>query len=292
MAEGIIIKALSGFYYVADGGEIISCRAKGRFRLDSTSPLVGDHVAFTRNSESAGVVDAILPRKNAFIRPAVANIDALVFVASAAKPVTDPYLIDRVSVIADRASCETIVCINKCDLRDPEELSTIYQKCGFPTVCTSAVTGEGVDQLRRLMQGKVCAFAGDSGIGKSSLLNCLIPGLALETTEISEKLGRGRHTTRHIEFYPLDEETFLADTPGFASFEVQMVDHIEPEELQFHFREFAPFLGGCRFDDCRHLSEPECAVREAVQKGEIPFTRHESYKRLYDLIKTQSRTYN
>ena len=292
MAEGIIIKALSGFYYVSDGRETVSCRAKGRFRLDSTSPLVGDHVTYTRVSESAGVVDAILPRKNSFIRPAVANIDALVFVASAAKPVTDPYLIDRVSVIADRASCETIVCINKCDLRDPEDLSAIYRKCGFPTVCTSAATGEGVDQLRTLMKGKVCVFAGDSGIGKSSLLNCLIPGLSLETSEISEKLGRGRHTTRHIAFYPLDEETFLADTPGFASFEVQMVDHIEPEELPFHFREFAPYLGACRFDDCRHLAEPGCAVTEAVRTGEIPTTRLESYKRLYDLIRTQSRTYN
>lgn len=292
MAEGIIMKALSGFYYVSDGDTIVSCRAKGRFRFDSTSPLAGDHVVYTRISESEGVVDAILPRRNSFIRPAVANLDALVFVASAAKPVTDPYLIDRVSVIADRASCETIVCINKCDLRDPEELSAIYRKCGFPTVCTSAATGEGVDQLRRLMQGKVCALAGDSGIGKSSLLNCLIPGLTLETGGISEKLGRGRHTTRHIQFYPLDGETFLADTPGFASFEVQMVDQIEPEQLQYHFREFLPFLGGCRFDDCRHLAEPGCSVTEAVRRGEIPVTRHESYKRLYDLVKTQSRTYN
>ena len=291
MAEGIIIKALSGFYYVADGEKLISCRAKGRFRHVSTSPLVGDHVTYSTVSDSSGVIEAIATRRNSFIRPAVANIDCMVFVASAAKPVTDPFLIDRVSVIADRASCETIVCINKCDLRDPEELSGIYTKCGFPTVCTSALTGEGVDNLRALMRGKVCALAGDSGIGKSSLINKLVPGLTLGTGEISDKLGRGRHTTRHVEFFPLDGETFVADTPGFASFEVQMVDNIEPEELQYHFRDFVPYLGSCRFDDCRHLAEPGCAILAAVASGELPRSRHESYKKLYEVLKVQSKTY-
>ena len=291
MAEGIIIKALSGFYYVSDGAKLISCRAKGRFRHVSTSPLVGDHVTYSVTSDSSGVIESIAPRRNSFIRPAVANIDCMIFVASVAKPVTDPYLIDRVSVIADRASCETIVCINKCDLRDPEELSGIYTKCGFSTVCTSALTGEGVENLRTLMQGKVCALAGDSGIGKSSLINKLLPGLSLGTGEISDKLGRGRHTTRHVEFFPLDEETYVADTPGFASFEVQMVDSIEPEDLQYHFRDFTPYLGSCRFDDCRHLAEPGCAVLAAVASGELPPSRHESYKKLYEVLKTQSKIY-
>ncbi len=291
MADGIIVKAMSGFYYVSNGTKLVSCRAKGRFRHLSTSPLVGDYVSYTPISDFTGVIDAIAPRRNSFIRPAVANIDSIVFVASAAKPVTDPYLIDRVSVIADRASCETIVCINKCDVSDPEELSAIYKKSGFPTVCTSARTGDGVEKLHMLIQGKVCALVGDSGIGKSSLINKLVPGLCLGTGEISDKLGRGKHTTRHVEFFPLDEETYVADTPGFASFEVQMVDSIEPDNLQYHFRDFEPYLGSCRFDDCMHLTEPGCAVLDAVIMGELPHSRHESYKKLYELLKTQSKSY-
>lgn len=289
MAEGIILKALSGFYYVSDGTKVISCRAKGRFRHDLTSPLVGDHVSYTPVSDSSGIIDSVAPRRNAFIRPAVANIDCMVFVASAAKPITDPYLIDRVTVIADHANCETVVCVNKCDLGDPEELSEIYLRCGFPTVCTSAETGEGIDRLRAMLQGKICAMTGNSGIGKSSILNRMVPGLSLETAEISEKLGRGKHTTRHVELFALDEHTFVADTPGFASFEVQMVDSIEPEQLQFHFQEFAPYLGSCRFDDCRHLSEPGCAILESVHSGVLPPTRHESYRKLYDLLKGQKK---
>lgn len=291
MAEGIIIKALSGFYYVSDGSEVVSCRAKGRFRHVSTSPLVGDRVAYTPMPDSSGVIERILPRRNSFVRPAVANIDCLVFVASAARPVTDPFLIDRISVIADHASCETIVCINKCDISDPGPLSAVYSGAGFPTVCTSAVTGEGVDGLYDLIRGKVCALAGDSGIGKSSLLNSLSPHLSLGTGEISDKLGRGRHTTRHVEFFPLEDQTFVADTPGFASFEVRMVDKIEPEQLQVHFRDFEPYLGSCRFDDCRHIAEPGCAVLAAVAAGEIAPSRHESYKKLYDILKAQSRVY-
>ena len=289
MGEGTIIKALCGFYTVADGSRRITCKAKGRFRHVSTSPLVGDHVTYSLQPDATGTIDAIAPRKNSFIRPAVANIDAMVYIAGAAKPVTDPFLIDRFSVIARHADCEMIVCLNKCDLVSADELFAIYSRSGFPTVCTSAATGEGIETLRSMIQGKICAFAGNSGIGKSSILNCLVPDLALKTDEISEKLGRGKHTTRHVEFFPLDDTTFVADTPGFASFEVQMVDDIEAEQLQFCFPDFEPYFGSCRFQDCRHLNEPDCAISSAVRTGALAPTRYESYKRLYDLIKTQSR---
>ncbi len=284
MAEGTIIKALSGFYTVEDSGKQFRCRAKGKFRHDGSSPLVGDRVEYTALSDSEGVVNTILPRKNSFIRPAVANIDAMVFIASGALPVTDPFLIDRVSAIAEKSSCECIICFNKIDLSPVDELYHTYRSIGFPVIRTSAETGEGIEELRTLLSGKICVFTGNSGVGKSSLLNALIPELSLETAAVSEKLGRGKHTTRHVEFFPLDENTFIADTPGFASFEVEMIDHIEPEQLQYCFPEFSPYIGQCRFLDCRHLNEPDCAVIQALKDGQIPASRHDSYRRLYEIL--------
>lgn len=284
MGEGTIIKALSGFYTVEDSGRQIRCRAKGKFRHDGSSPLVGDRVEYTPISDSEGVVSVILPRKNSFIRPAVANIDAMVFVASGALPVTDPFLIDRVSAIAERSGCECVVCFNKSDLSPADSLYETYRSIGFTAVRTSAETGEGIDELRSAISGKVCVFTGNSGVGKTSLLNALVPGLSLETAAVSEKLGRGRHTTRHVEIFPIDGNTFIADTPGFASFEVEMIDHIEPEQLQYCFPEFAPLLGECRFQDCRHLNEPDCAVLQARKTGRIPASRHDSYRRLYEIL--------
>ena len=283
--EGVIIKALSGFYYVWDGEKTVACKAKGRFRHDGASPLVGDRIEYALTPEGTGVVGKILERKNWFIRPNVANVDALAFVACAAKPVTDPYLIDRVSVIAEHAGCETVVVLNKCDLDPADALYETYRKAGFPVVRTSAETGEGIAELRELLRGKITAFTGNSGAGKSSLLNCLSPGLSLETAEISDKLGRGKHTTRHIEIFALGGDTFVADTPGFASFEVDMVSDITAEELETRFPDFVPYLGQCRFNDCRHLSEPDCALRAAVASGAVAETRHESYARLYDIIR-------
>lgn len=283
MREGIIVKALSGFYTVQTGEGPLVCKARGRFRLDGTSPLVGDRVSCQVGKDGSGRVDHVHERKNWFIRPAVANIDALVFVASNVNPVTDPFLVDRVSVIAADAGCQLIVCVNKTDLDRGEELSAIYTGAGFPVVCTSAETGEGIDRLRDLLKGKVCAFTGNSGVGKSSLLNRLIPEAAAETREVSEKLGRGKHTTRHVQLYPLGEDAYIADTPGFASFELQMMKVIPKEELQYDFPEFEPFLGQCRFQDCAHLKEPGCAVTEAVRAGRIGKSRYRSYSRLYEL---------
>lgn len=282
MTEGVIIKALSGFYYVQCGEALISCKARGKFRLDGTSPLVGDRVLCSVEPNGSGRIDRVLERRNWFIRPAVANVDALVFVAANVNPVTDPFLIDRVSVIAAEAACELIVCVNKTDLDCGDSLQRIFTQAGFPVVATSAATKEGVETLRDLLRGKVSAFTGNSGVGKSSLLNVLLPGIALPTAEVSEKLGRGKHTTRHVELFRLEEGTYIADTPGFASFELEMMKPIPKERLQQDFRDFGPYLGRCRFLDCSHRAEPGCAVRAAVERGEIDQSRYRSYLRLYE----------
>ena len=281
MSEGLIRKALSGFYYVDDGQRVVSCRARGKHRRAKLTPLVGDRVRFTPLEDGSGALDEILPRKNAFCRPAVANIDLLVVVASQAVPVTDPFLIDRVAAIARSRGCETLICINKCDLEPGEELARIYEQAGFPTLRVSAETGEGVDALRRFLAGKVCAFTGNSGVGKSSLLNALEAEFDLPTGQVSEKLGRGRHTTRHVELFRLSCGALAADTPGFSSFDTDQMELARKEELQYAFREFGPYLGTCRFPDCAHVKEKGCAVLAAVQAGEISQTRHRSYVRLY-----------
>ena len=285
MSEGIIRKALSGFYYVDDGKRVYACRARGKHRHAGQSPLVGDRVRFTPLEDGAGALDEILPRKNEFYRPAVANIDLLVVVAAQAVPVTDPYLIDRVVAIAESRGCESLICVNKCDLASGEDLAQIYEKAGFQTICLSAQTGEGIEQLRRAIAGKVCAFTGNSGVGKSSLLNALEPDMDLATAQVSDKLGRGRHTTRHVELFRLGCGALAADTPGFSSFDVDHMELGRKEELQYAFREFAPYLGRCQFQDCAHLKEKGCAVLEAVAAGEIPKTRHQSYLRLYEEAK-------
>ncbi len=277
--EGVIFKALSGFYYVDCDGENVTCRARGKFRHEGLTPLVGDRVTVPLQGDGTGSVDAILPRKNEFQRPAVANIDLLVVVCSGAIPVTDPFLIDRVTAMAQRRNCDSVICFNKWDLEQPQELYETYRNAGFPTLRLSAETGEGVGELSRLIAGKVCAFTGNSGVGKSSILNVLEPGFSLQVGQVSQKLGRGRHTTRHVELFRLKNGAVVADTPGFSSFEEDGL--CPPEELQYAFREFAPHLGQCRFLDCAHVKEKGCAVLEALARGELAQSRHDSYIRLY-----------
>ena len=281
--DGTIVKALSGFYYVSCDEHVYECKARGKFRLDGTSPLVGDKVSFAIDQNGKGFIEKVFDRKNSFIRPAVANIDALVFVAANTNPVTDPFLIDRVSVIAEEAGCELIVCINKVDIDPADDLYAIYRGSGFTTVRTSAATGEGIPKLKAALKGKICAFTGNSGVGKSSILNSIVPEFNIEVAAVSNKLGRGKHTTRHIELYDIGDDTFIADTPGFASFDIEMMQTIDKQELQHDFREFKEYLGSCRFNDCAHLKEPGCAVTEALQRGEILQSRYQSYKRLYEL---------
>ena len=287
MTAGIIVKALSGFYYVESADGVIECKARGRFRLDGTSPLVGDHVLCSQDAEGKGRIERVEPRRNWFIRPAVANIDTLVFIAAGTNPVTDPFLIDRVSVIAAESDCDLIVCVNKSDLDPADELFRIFHKAGFPVLRTSAETGEGVGELLELLRGRTCAFTGNSGVGKSSLLNFMLPGAEIETGEVSEKLGRGRHTTRHVQLYEIEKDTYVADTPGFASFDLEMMRSIAKEDLAEDFIDFRPYLGRCRFHDCAHLREPDCAVTAAVARGEIEESRYRSYTRLYELCAQQ-----
>ena len=283
MADGVISKALSGFYYVSYEGGLLECKARGRFRLDGTSPLVGDKVQCSLDQHGKGRIDKVEPRRNWFIRPAVANIDAMVFVAANTNPVTDPFLVDRVSVIAADADCQLILCINKADIDPGDQLYSTFTAAGFPVVRTSAETGQGMEELRAAIDGKICAFTGNSGVGKSSILNKLLPGAAIPTGEVSEKLGRGKHTTRHVELYSLGGGTYVADTPGFASFDVEMMNPIPKEQLQYDFIDFEPYLGRCRFNDCAHLKEPGCAVTQALDQGKLMLSRYRSYVRLYEL---------
>ena len=278
---GRILRSLSGFYDVQTENTLVTCRARGILRKEGNSPLTGDMVQITVE-RGKGMVEKILPRKNSFIRPAVANIDALVVFAANVNPVTEPFLIDRVAAIAGDQEVPVVLCINKCDLDPAVDLVRIYENAGFTVICTSAETGEGVQQLRSLIEGKLTAFTGNSGVGKSSILNRLCPELSLATGEVSEKLGRGRHTTRHVELYKLAEDTYVADTPGFSSFDTDQMDIILKENLQYAFPDFGRFIGQCRFDDCSHRKEPDCAVRKAFENGQIEKTRYDSYLKLYE----------
>ena len=282
MAEGRIFKALSGFYYVDDGETTVTCRARGKFRHRKISPLVGDRVRYTLLEDGSGAVDEILPRKNEFRRPAVANIDQLVIIASGAIPRTDPFLIDRVVSIAEGKGCQSIICFNKCDLDRAEDLFGIYANAGFQTLRISAETGEGIDTLSSLIAGKVSAFTGNSCVGKSSILNALEPDFGLEVGEVSQRLGRGRHTTRHVELFRLKNGAVVADTPGFSSFDVEEDEQVgRKETLAATFREFRPYLDDCYFTGCTHRKEKGCALLSALAEGKIAPSRHDSYVRLY-----------
>ncbi len=273
---GRILRSLSGFYDVQTEGGLVTCRARGALRK-GTPPLTGDMVEIDQ-----GMVERILPRKNSFVRPAVANIDALVIFAANTNPVTEPFLIDRVAAIAGDQEVPVYLCLNKCDLDPAADLLRIYRNAGFPVICASAETGEGVEALRGLIAGKLTAFTGNSGVGKSSMLNRLCPELQLPTGEVSQKLGRGRHTTRHVQLYRLGEDTYVADTPGFSSFDTDQMEIILKENLQYAFPDFGKFLGKCQFHDCSHRQEPGCAVRAALEQGGIEKTRYDSYLRLYE----------
>ena len=280
-ATGRILRSLSGFYDVQTPAGVITCRARGILRKDGNTPLTGDMVEITLE-KGKGMVERILPRKNSFVRPAVANIDGLVVFAANVNPVTEPFLIDRVAAIAGDQEVPVILCVNKCDLDPAMDLVRIYRNAGFPVIAASAETGEGVEELRELIQGKLTAFTGNSGVGKSSMLNRLCPELQLPTGEVSDKLGRGRHTTRHVELYRLGEDTYVADTPGFSSFDTDQMDIILKENLQYAFPDFGEFIGNCQFHDCSHRKEPGCAVRAALEAGQVEPTRYDSYLRLYE----------
>ena len=285
MSRGRIEKALSGFYYVNTGGETLQCRARGKFRREGLSPLVGDWVQVRELGNGEGFVEAVEERRNQFARPAAANIDQLVILASAAIPVTEPYLIDRIASIAALKGCQVLLCLNKCDLDSADTLYDIYSRSAIPVLRVSAVTGQGLDALRDAIRGKLSAFTGNSGVGKSSVLNALLPSLDLPVGEVSKALGRGRHTTRHVELFSLGEDTYIIDTPGFSSFDTAEMDLALKQHLPETFPEFAPYVDDCRFTGCTHTREKGCRVLQAVKDGLIPVSRHRSYVRLFDELK-------
>lgn len=277
--NGIIIRANSGFYYVETDGGVVECRARGIFRKRHTPPLVGDRVSISE-SGAAGVIEEIMPRKNSLVRPPVANIDRLFIVISTTQPEPNFLVIDRLIAIAEKRGIEPVIVISKDDLKDGGDIIKTYKMAGLCAFAASGVTGEGIEELRGLISGHIGAFTGNSGVGKSSLLNLIDSSLSLDTAKISLKLGRGRHTTRLVELYKTCGG-YIADTPGFSSIETEKIEPILKDDLQYVFREFEPFIGKCRFTGCSHTKEDGCAVLEAVKDGKIADSRHKSYCLMY-----------
>lgn len=283
--KGIIIHAISGFYYVEAAETVFECKAKGAFRNKNITPLVGDEVEIEVNGDK-GVIVAVHERRNCLRRPPVANIDRLFIVSSVERPRPNLLLIDKLTAFAVYHDVEPVILFSKSDLGDVAPYLNVYEKTPFPAFAVSAVTGDGVDRVAALIEGCTCAFAGNSGVGKSSMINRLLPGLELETNEISDKLGRGRHTTRSVRLYRYGGG-FIMDTPGFSSFDLLTdSEKILKEDLPDCFPEFAAFTGDCRFSvSCAHMNDRGCAVAAAVERGEIAKERYESYRQMYEEVK-------
>lgn len=304
MPDGVIVKALSGYYYVkplqdgravSDGQPAVQCRARGIFKKRGESPLVGDHVVYSLTENGEGMVDEIKPRESSLIRPPVANVQLAVLLFSLKEPDLNLQLLDKFLVHIEHSGLETIICLTKQDLlheedagEDIEKVKKLYEEIGYPVIITSSRTGLGRDELRERLAGHISVFSGQSGVGKSSLLNALMPGLDLETSAISMKLGRGKHTTRHVELIELDNGAFVADTPGFSQ-----LDFLEMEEgdLSACFKEFEPLAAQCKFRGCSHLHEPGCRVIEAKDAGRISLMRYEHYVQFYNEMKDKKRRY-
>ncbi len=284
---GRLIKGIAGFYYVYSDGKIYECKARGKFRIKGQTPLVGDLVELSLDTASsasspemlAGRVDKILPRLNEYDRPPIANVEVCIIVAAAKDPEPLSYIIDRMAVAAEMKNSDIVICINKEDLADAQRIAGIYSGI-YPVYCVSAKTGEGIDLLKNAINGKQAALAGPSGVGKSSLTNALL-GENAEVGEISKKTLRGKNTTRHSELF-ISGDIFLFDTPGFTSFDTPELDEYD---LSSYFPEFKEYLGKCRFDDCMHINEPECAVKDALEMGKINKSRYDSYKAMYNEMK-------
>lgn len=266
-------------------GGVVECRARGIFRKRGLTPLAGDHVKIRVPQEGEGAVEEILPRRNSLVRPPVANIDQLVIVVSTCEPSPNYQIIDRMIAEAEAEKIEPVLVLSKVDLQNADELSEVYGKVGIRLFRVSSLCREGTEAVKQILPGKVTVFTGNSGVGKSSLLNCLLPGLHQETGEISRKLGRGRHTTRQVELIRFENGGYAVDTPGFSSLDPVSAGAVTKENLPYCFREFVPYLGRCRFTSCSHTCEDGCAVLQAVRDGEISQSRHESYCEIYREMK-------
>lgn len=293
--QGKIVKGISGFYYVHVGEPgIYECKAKGAFRNQKIKPLVGDDVeiAIVDEETKKGNIEKILPRKNELIRPAVANIDLALIIFAAAKPQPNFNLLDRFLIMMEYQDVPVTICFNKKDLLEEqaiEEFAGVYKKCGYSVLYTSAEKEEGIRELHELLDGRTAAVAGPSGVGKSSLVNRLQPNVQMETGSISRKIERGKHTTRHSELIPIDEDSYIMDTPGFSSL---YTNDFGKEELKYYFPEFDQYQGGCRFQGCNHISEPGCLVKEALEEGKVHQVRYEDYCEMYrELEQKEKRRY-
>ncbi len=280
--EGLILQGIGGFYYVEAADAVYECKARGAFRREGITPVAGDRVEIAvQKGELKGTIERILPRRNVLVRPPVANLDQLAVIASVAEPAPNALLLDKLIAIAEENDIEPLLVITKSDLQDTSEWERIYRLAGIPVFTVTVTQPETAQPLREALAGRITAFAGNSGVGKSSLLNVIEPSFQRETAEISQKLGRGRHTTRSAELFPLPGGGYLADTAGFSALDMERIHPIDKERVEYCFREFGPLFGMCRFTGCSHVHEPDCAVKAAVQRGEIAETRYESYCAMY-----------
>ena len=279
------MRSQGGFYQVRTSAGELRCRGRGRFRKEATQLLVGDQVEVQPTEEGAGFITGLAPRKNFLIRPPVANLDRLVLVVSAADPAPNLLVVDKLTAIAARRGIPAALVFTKPDLADTANLAAIYRGAGYPVCQVNSLTGEGIPQVRALFQGGLSAFCGNSGAGKSTLLNVLYPELQLATGEISRKLGRGRHTTRHVELFPTGDGGYIADTPGFSAVEFLQFEKMPAAALEDCFPEFGPYREKCRFTGCSHRVEKGCAVLAAVEEGKIPESRHQSYRAIYEELR-------
>ena len=290
--QGKIIKGIAGFYYIyAEDGNVYECKAKGIFRKDNFKPLVGDNVEITvlNEEEKEGSVTSILPRRNSLIRPAVANVDQAFLIFAMENPKPNFLLLDRFLIMMKQQEIPAVICFNKKDVGEKEEMEKLYEiytGCGYRVVLSSTYEGEGMDEIHEILKGKTTLVAGPSGVGKSSITNCMQGEVQMETGEISKKLKRGKHTTRHSQVIPVEKNTFLVDTPGFSS--LYLTD-MKEEELRDYFPEFVMYEPQCRFQGCMHIHEPGCAVKKALSEGKISQQRYDNYLALYEELKEKRR---
>lgn len=285
MTDGKLLKGIGGFYYVEAADAVYECKAKGIFRKNNITPLAGDNVVISINDNSENRIEEIKERKNSLLRPPVANLDQLFIVSSAVEPDINTYNIDKLTAIAEYKGIEPVIVFTKTDLSDNyKEYISVYENAGFKVICCNNKTGQGADEIKNMLTGKLSAFTGNTGVGKSSLLNCIDDRLSLATSEISKKLGRGRHTTRHTELFKINGG-YVADTPGFSSIDFEKCEQILKDELFDCFREFENYFGQCKFSTCAHINEKGCAVCNAVEAGAVSKSRHNSYVQMYNDVK-------
>lgn len=286
MPEGLIVKGIGGFYYVETADGIFECKARGVFRKKQITPFVGDRVSITINENAENTIDEIFERKNSLVRPPLANIDRLFIVSSIVDPAINTFILDKLIAIAEHKDIEPIIVFTKIDLDGcTQKYVDIYNKAGFKTVCCDNTTGVGADEVKALIKDSVCAFTGNSGVGKSTLLNNIDESLNLQTAQTSKKLGRGKHTTRHCELFKI-AGGYVADTPGFSSLDIERCEIIMKDDLPYCFREFEGYIDNCKFKtNCSHINDKGCAVKKAVDDGEISQSRHQSYIQMYNDVK-------